>query len=193
MSKLMLPDRSKKYVVMTNRIQTKILLAVCLTAFVLLTSNKKEAQSQVYAEQISRMDGMVQVDGNQLHVDSLRGKMLIISFWASYDAQSRINSYQLLKLKNEFEDTQFHNGDGLEVLSISLDKYSSPLKKAIATDGTSVFHHICDFKGVDSELASLFDVYRPVNLLVDADGTVVARDFNVSTLRSTLELLSSEE
>lgn len=164
-----------------------------MLAIILLTSTKKETQSQMYVDQIGSMDGMTQVDGAQLHIDSLRGKMLIINFWASYDAQSRINSYQLVQLHKTYSDAQFHKGDGLEVLSISLDTYRSPLKKAIATDGTQDFHHICDFKGKNSALATLFDVYRPVNLLVDADGTVVARDFNVATLRQTLEALSSEE
>lgn len=159
----------------------------------MLSSNKKEAESQVYTEQMQKMDGIEEVNGRRLSTDSLKGKMIILNFWASYDAQSRINSYKLLQVAEDYESQKFHNGDGLEVVSVSLDKYRSPLKKAIQTDGTECFHHICDYKGVDSDWAKLFEVYSPVNLLIDADGKVVARDFNVETMRVTLDMLANED
>lgn len=164
-----------------------------MTAMVFLSSNKREVGSQIYANELSKIDGIQEVCGDTLHIESFKNKMLIINFWASYDAQSRINSYQLIQTLENYKDASFHNGEGIDVLSISLDKFKSPLKKAIQTDGTTEFHHICDYKGVESDLAKLFEVYRPVNLLVDADGRVVARDFNVETLQSTLAMLSSEE
>ncbi|MCQ2226584.1 MAG: TlpA family protein disulfide reductase [Bacteroidales bacterium] len=172
-----------------KRLKTKLLIVGGFASLMLLSSNKKEAESQVYADQISSIDGIEQVCGGSISSDSLKGKMIVLNFWASYDAQSRINSYKLLQLKQEFEGRQFHNGNGIDVVSISLDKFKAPLRKAIQTDGTESFHHICDYKGIDSDWAKLFDVYRPVNLLIDADGMVVARDFNVQTLNSTLEML----
>lgn len=159
---------------------------------VFLTSSKKEATVQTYTDQLNSINGTTEVNGQTFSTDSLSGKMLVVSFWASYDAQSRINSYQLLKLTDKYADKQFHNGKGIDVVSISLDKYKAPLRKAIATDGTQAFHHICDYRGTDSEWATIFEVYRPVNLLIDANGTVVARDFNVETLDNTLAVLSSE-
>ena len=177
---------------MNKNIRTKIYVIVCLATMVILSSNKKEAESQVYTEQMLKMNGTEEVSGRQFSTDSLKGKMIILNFWASYDAQSRINSYQLLQVAEDYESQNFHNGDGLEVVSISLDKYHSPLKKAIQTDGTERFHHICDYKGTDSEWAKLFEVYRPVNLLIDADGVIIARDFNVETMRTTLNMLASE-
>lgn len=176
-----------------NAVGFKALAASMMGAVVLFSSNKKEAETQMYTEQMQKINGILEVNGKTLSVDSLKGKMIILSFWASYDAQSRINSYQLLQLNEQYEGKRFHNGDGIDVVSISLDKYKAPLKKAITTDGTESFHHICDYKGIDSEWAKLFEVYRPVNLLVDADGNIVARDFNVETLKTTLEMLSSEE
>ncbi|MCQ2229354.1 MAG: TlpA family protein disulfide reductase [Bacteroidales bacterium] len=173
-----------------RNLKTKTFSLACMTAMVLLSSNKREVGSQIYADEIAKMDGIQEICGDTLHVEDLKNKMLIINFWASYDAQSRMNSYQLIQTLEAYKDASFHNGEGIDVLSISLDKFKSPLKKAIQTDGTSSFHHICDYKGADSDLAKLFEVYKPVNMLIDADGTVIARDFNVETIKSTLEMLA---
>ena len=177
---------------MNKNLRTKIFVISSMAALVMLSSNKKEAESPAYTEQMLKINGIEEIGGRKLCTDSLKGKMVILNFWASYDAQSRINSYKLLQVAKNYESQKFHNGEGLDVVSISLDKYRSPLKKAIQTDGTESFHHICDYKGVDSEWAKLFEVYRPINLLVDADGIVVARDFSVETMQTTLEMLASE-
>lgn len=175
-----------------NKTKIYLLISVAILMTASLSSSKKDTTQELYADKVLAMSGLECVGGGQLHADSLNGKMIILNFWASYDATSRINNYELVKLSEEFANKSFHLGDGLEVVSISLDKFKSPLKKAIATDGTEIFYHICDYKGLESDLAKSFDVNRPVNLLLDSNGTIVARDFNVSTLRSALSMLACE-
>jgi len=174
-------------------IKKRLFGSVGVAAVVLLSSARYDNVDQVYETQIRSIDGTEEINGRKFWADSVAGKMLIINFWASYDATSRINNFDLVALAEEYRDRSFYNGDGLEVISISLDRYKSPLRQAILTDGTSEFHHICDYKGLDSELASSFDVNSPVNMLIDADGKVVARDFKVSQLRSTLQMLANNE
>lgn len=174
-------------------IKTKIsVLLTVVVVVALLSSSKKDTTEQLYSAQIKSISEMNQVDGTPITPDSLEGKMLILNFWASYDATSRINNFELVKLSDEYRNMTFYNGEGLSVVSISLDKYKAPLRKAILTDGTENFKHICDYKGVDSELAQSFDVNRPVNLLVDKDGKIVARDFNVATLRNALQMMTCD-
>ena len=173
-------------------IKKRVFGSAGIIAVVLLSSARYDHADQVYKTQINSIDGTEEINGKRFFADSVAGKMLIINFWASYDATSRINNFDLVALADEFRYKNFYNGDGLDVVSISLDRYKSPLRQAILTDGTSEFHHICDYQGLDSELARSFDVNGPVNMLVDADGKVVARDFNVSQLRSTLEILESK-
>lgn len=172
--------------------KTKIYLLICVAVLMIasLSSSKKDTTQELYADKLLAMSGLECVGGGQIHADSLSGKMIILNFWASYDATSRINNYELVKLSEEYSKKTFHQGEGLEVVSISLDMFKSPLKKAITTDGTEIFYHICDYKGLESELAKSFDVNRPVNLLLDSKGAIVARDFNVSTLRSALTMLA---
>lgn len=162
-------------------------------ATVFFTSSKKENQENIYLDQLKTLEEQPLVDGSSLSADSINGKMLIVSFWASYDATSRVNSYNLLSIRDEFRTASFENAEGLEVVCVSLDIFKSPVRKAIESDGTGSFYHICDLMGEDSPLASKFDVNRPVNLLISPDGHILARDFGTQTISETLEFLSSAD
>lgn len=157
------------------------------------TSSKKESQETIYAGEISGLENEELICGGQIEPDSLSGKMLILSFWASYDATSRVNAYNLVNIRDKFHNEELAGADGLEVVCISLDLFKSPVRKAIEADGTQCFYHICDYKGEDSPLASRFDVNRPVNLLISPDGRILARDFGTNTIAETLRFLKTAD
>lgn len=157
------------------------------------TSSKKESQETIYAGEISGLEKEKLICGGQIDPDSLNGKMLILSFWASYDATSRVNAYNLVNIRDKFHNEELAGADGLEVVCISLDVFKSPVRKAIEADGTQCFYHICDYMGEDSPLASRFDVNRPVNLLISPDGRILARDFGTNTIAETLRFLKTTD
>lgn len=156
---------------------------------IVFTSSKKENEENVYFDEIQSLGRESLVSGGELPADSLKGKMLIVSFWASYDPMSRINSFDLLEINDRYSAASFDGGEGLSVVCVSLDTFRSPALKAIEADGTSDFLHICDLRGDDSPLARNFDVNRPVNLLVSADGRILARDFGTSVISDALKML----
>ncbi len=173
--------------------KTQIFGSLSLATIFLLSSGKNENSQNSYNEQLKDLASRATIYGDTLTAEALEGKMVLVNFWASYDAQSRINSYQLVGLQEAYQNKEFFGAEGLEVVSISLDKYCSPMKKAINVDGTENFHHLCDFQGTDSEMARAFDVNRPVNLLLDAQGRIVARDFGTENVRQTLEMLCQSQ
>lgn len=77
----------------------------------------------------------------------------------------------------------------MEIVCVSMDTFRSPMMRAIESDGTGDFYHICDLKGEKSPLANDFDVNRPVNLLISPEGRILARDFGTTTITTTLEML----
>ena len=87
-----------------------------------------------------------------IKLSDYKGRMVLLNFWASYDSQSRINSYNLTRLHSLYQDCRFENGQGFEVLSISLDRFKSPLREAIERDRTKYFDHACDYKGREGNL-----------------------------------------
>ncbi len=169
---------------------------ICIISFVVMTviftSSKEESQESTYRSELEALEEETLIGGGNIAADSLNGKMLIVSFWASYDATSRVNAYNLLQIRDKFHNDTFAQAEGLEVVCISLDVFKSPVRKAIEADGTQDFYHICDYKGEESPLASRFDVNRPVNLLISPDGHIVARDFGTETIEETLSFLREE-
>jgi|ADurb_Cas_01_Slu_FD_contig_111_115538_length_1138_multi_4_in_0_out_0_1 thiol-disulfide isomerase/thioredoxin len=130
------------------------------------------------------------IDGTPFNADTLKGKMVVFNFWASYHATSRMNNYLLVELANTYKNRSFYNANGLEVVSISFDRFRSPLKRAIDIDGTESFYHICDYQGNESSLAKSFDISNPINILVDGEGKIIARGFELNEIESTLKLLA---
>lgn len=167
------------------------IIALAVTTFI-FTSSKKENKENIYQGEINDLASETLVNGGYISPDSLRGKMLIVNFWASYDAASRVNAYDLIQIRDNYHATTFAGADGLEVVCISMDVFKSPVRKAIEADGTQDFYHICDYKGEDSPLASRFDVNRPVNLLIGPDGRILARDFGTHTIAEALEFLKQD-
>jgi len=130
------------------------------------------------------------LQGESFELDSLKGKMVILNFWASYDAPSRMNNYQLNQIHSNYQNVQFHKGQDLEVVSISLDRFQYPLELAIQQDETVHFMHICDFLGIDGPIARTFDVDRPVNLLSDGSGRILAKDSSLAKIEKSLAFLA---
>ncbi|MDO4461716.1 MAG: TlpA disulfide reductase family protein [Bacteroidia bacterium] len=166
----------------------KISLLIAMVTLIVLSSAKKETEES-YKEQIRNISSLPLVGGDTLTAEEIEGKLIILNFWASYDAASRINNYDLLRLNQSYQDKSFFEADGLEVVSVSLDTYRSQLVKAIAADETQCFKHICDFKGTESALCKSFDIDGPVNILISTDGRVLARDYGVGKIESALATL----
>ncbi len=132
-----------------------------------------------------------QTDGNRFDLKNAEGKMVILSFWASYDAQSRMNNYRLTQLKNEFKTSLFPNGQSLTVVSISLDRFKSPLRSAISEDEIQDFIHICDFEGKEGSIARKYQIQAPINILIDGHGRILAKDQKLSKIEKSLIFLAA--
>jgi peroxiredoxin len=131
------------------------------------------------------------IDGSSFELSDYRGKMVILNFWASYDAQSRMNNFHLNQIYSDYLNQDFHKGQDLVVVSISLDRFKSPLKLAIEQDETADFKHICDFAGNNGSIAKMYDINNPINILIDGEGRIVTKDVEYSKIEKSLSFLSA--
>ncbi len=129
------------------------------------------------------------LNGTDFNLESLKGKMVLIDFWASFDGESRVDNHQKMRLQKKYASSKFYNGEGFVVVSISLDRFKSPLKKAIKEDGLVNALHICDYKGTESSISKAYKVEKPINFLIDGDGRLVARSNNMEKVTASLEYL----
>jgi thiol-disulfide isomerase/thioredoxin len=126
--------------------------------------------------------------GEMISLSSLRGKLVLIDFWASWCGPCRRDNPSLVNLYLEYKDKEFVNGSGFTFYSVSLDKNKEDWIAAIEADGLEWESHVSDLKGRQSVAAAKFEVQSiPFNTLIDGDGIILAVGLRGSFLETRLK------
>ncbi|MDC1194201.1 MAG: TlpA disulfide reductase family protein [Crocinitomicaceae bacterium] len=127
------------------------------------------------------------VNGELIKLSSLRGKMVLVDFWASWCRPCRVENPHVVEAYLEFKDEKFENGKGFEVFSVSLDRSEAPWKQAISDDGLLWLSHVIDLKGTASQLYQVKSI--PSAFLIDGKGNIIAQGGALRSdgLKKTLE------
>lgn len=114
-----------------------------------------------------------------IDLKDLRGKYVLLSFWASYDALSRMQNATL--------NHAIAQADNVEMVSVSFDEYKSIFNETIKKDQISTSNCFVELAGVSSDLYQTYRLKRGFkNFLLDENGVIVAKDITVSELSSYL-------
>ncbi len=122
-------------------------------------------------------------EGKSLSLSSLKGKYLLIDFWASWCAPCRQENPQVVKLYNDYKDKNF------TILGVSLDTEKENWTKAIEDDGLT-WHHVSDLQGWDNAAADLYGVRSiPHTVLLDPEQKIIAKNLRGEELRNKISEL----
>lgn len=103
-----------------------------------------------------------------VNLASLKGKTVLIDFWASWCAPCRLANRKLAPLYNQYKEENF------EIVGIALDTDQTKWRNAIKKDKLA-YQQLIDPKGFDAKSAVLFGVEElPNSYLFDTSGILVA-------------------
>ncbi|RMG85657.1 MAG: TlpA family protein disulfide reductase [Bacteroidetes bacterium] len=151
-----------------------------------------EVQRQMRSVQSNQIGGeapdftMKTPDGEDLSLSDLRGKYVLIDFWASWCGPCRRENPNVVAMYEKYKDKEF------EILSVSLDKQKDRWLQAIEKDGLT-WRHVSDLKGWQNEAAKTYGVRSiPHTVLVDKEGRIIARNLRGPNLEAKLKEIFGE-
>jgi peroxiredoxin len=125
-------------------------------------------------------------EGEMMKLSDLRGKVVLIDFWASWCGPCRKENPNVVRVYNKYKSS------GFEILGVSLDRTKDKWEAAIEKDGLT-WHHVSDLKGWQNEAAQTYGVRSiPHTVLVDQKGKIIARNLRGSTLELKLAEIFDE-
>jgi len=105
-------------------------------------------------------------EGKKMGIDDLKGKLVVLNFWATWCPPCRLEMPSMEKLYQEFK------GEGLEVVAINFMESEKPIKSFLKENGFT-FPVLLDKKG---EIARKYGVHGlPVTYLIARNGNLLAR------------------
>ncbi len=129
-------------------------------------------------------------DGTPIKLSSLKGKIVLIDFWAAWCPPCRIENPNIVTTYHKYKNQKFRNGEGFAVYSVSLDQNREQWLDAIDKDGLEWEYHVSDLRGWQSVPAAMYQVRSiPSSWLIDGNGIIIARNLRGEELGMALESL----
>jgi thiol-disulfide isomerase/thioredoxin len=126
-------------------------------------------------------------NGDTISLSSLRGKVVLIDFWASWCGPCRKENPTVVAAYKNYKDKNFTIGKKFEIYGVSVDRDKNAWAKGIVDDKLT-WSNVSDLQYWNSAPVKTYGVRGiPANFLIDEDGIIIAKNLRGEALENALE------
>jgi len=124
--------------------------------------------------------------GDSLALSSLKGKLVLIDFWATWCSPCVAEQSELAKLHRKYKQAAFTNEKGFEIYGVSLDAKKSNWENFITANKIN-WIQVSDLKFWRSPVAKIYNIQGlPFNILIDGKGIILAKNLHGIELENAI-------
>lgn len=151
-----------------------------IARFIELNKNPQIGEKYVDFEQEN-------VLGEKIRLSNIKGKYILVEFWASWCGPCRKANPDLVKVYDQYKNK------GFEILGVSIDQDRDKWINAIEKDSL-IWENVSDLIGGENEAALIYGVYSvPDNVLINEDGIIIGRKLRGNSLKNKLQELLGDK
>lgn len=126
-------------------------------------------------------------NGDTFHLSDLKGRYIVLNFWASWCGPCRKESPLIYAFYNETRELHFSNASGIEVVTIGMETKKENWEKARETDRHVWKYQTAEFDRLSGPIATLYGIKQiPTRYFIGPDGTILMVNPTFSEIKDYL-------